>query len=91
MSYILFLFPLPLAHRTEAWLASFDSLCVKLQGKEKYIKIRGLEEWWGRRKEIIAMGQEVLVTKKTHVLDNPVCAKIKIEMAFKTAYVITIN
>lgn len=35
--------------------------------------------------------QEVLVAKKNHVLHNQACAKIKIEMAFKMACVITIN
>lgn len=36
--------------------------------------------------------QEVLTAKKKkHVLYNPACAKIKIEMAFELAYVITIN
>lgn len=29
--------------------------------------------------------------EKKHVLYNPACAKIKIEMAFELAYVITIN
>lgn len=35
--------------------------------------------------------QEVLTAKKNHVLYNPACAKIKIEMAFKSANVIIIN
>lgn len=35
--------------------------------------------------------QEVLTAKKNHVLYNPACAQIKIEMAFKLENVIIIN
>lgn len=37
------------------------------------------------------MWQELLLAKKKHVLNNLACAKIKIEMAFTMACVITIN
>jgi hypothetical protein len=46
------------------------------------------------RKSIGIVGKKkrkVLMAKKTHVLYITACAEIKIEMAFKMAYVITIN
>lgn len=48
-------------------------------------RARGMVEKKERKRQVI------LMAKKNHVLYNSACAKIKIEMAFKMACVITIN
>ena len=86
MPHVLLWFPLPLAHRTQLWLVPFECLCLQIQGKKevKTPGLRGMVRKMGRKRW-------VLVAKKNRVLYNPACAKIKIEMTFKMACVITIN
>lgn len=60
-----------------------------MQGKKevKISGLRGMVRKMGRNRQVLVAKKR----KKKHVLYNPVCAKIKIEMNFKMACVIAIN
>lgn len=60
-----------------------------MQGKKevKISGLRGMVRKMGRNRQVLVAKKR----KRKHVLYNPVCAKIKIEMNFKMACVIAIN